>query len=349
MSQLPSVPPTSPGDALDIPFPLSTTVGALEIGVLFGVFLFGVLTVQMYIYFDRFPNDPTSFKFMVGLGWILDCGHTISICHFIYIITVTQYGQPALLAIPPKSLDASILLSGLIGPLEQGWFTYRLHRFTKTLPLPLICVILSLLRVGGSIALFAFSFMEPTIQGYDTRVMWIIEAVVIVGAAVDVILAVALCYYLSFWRTGGFRRTNKLVNQLMTWAIETGAITSAGALAIFISFLTMKDNLVYIGFFCMMAKLFSNSLLFSLNARERFAHICAQALSIAVSEHSATQLVSPRSFELRPFSDVSKWQHTTLRIRTDLDPPSSPANRPQSSVTFGSSPVSVQAHNNFLP
>jgi hypothetical protein len=156
--------------------------------------------------------------------WILDLGHTIAICHCIYTITVTKYGQPTIIILPPKSLDISIFLSGFIGPLEQvdfvflpwpqsdfvhvseGWFTYRLYRFTKTVPLPIFCATLSLLRFGGSTGLFAISLAGPTIQSYLIREKWLIEAVVILGAAVDVILAVALCYHLSFWRKADFRR-----------------------------------------------------------------------------------------------------------------------------------------------
>jgi hypothetical protein len=40
--------------------------------------------------------------------------------------------------------------------------------------------------------------------------MWLIEFVVIVGAALDVLLAAALCYYLSFWRADTFRRQAEL-------------------------------------------------------------------------------------------------------------------------------------------
>ncbi|KAJ7325775.1 hypothetical protein DFH08DRAFT_1027710 [Mycena albidolilacea] len=363
MSKLPSIPPTAPGDTLDIPFPLSTTIGALEIGVLFTVFLFGVLTVQMYIYFDRFPKDPLNFKVLVLLVWILDFGHTIAMCHLIYTITISQYGQLALLAVPPKSLDVCILLSGLIGPLEQGWFTYRLYKFTRTLPLPALCAILSLSRLGGSTALFVCALKGPSIQEYATQLMWLIEFVVIVGAALDVLLAVALCYYLSFWRADTFRRqaalrlTNKLVNQLMTWTIETGAITTTGALALVLTFLTMKDNcaarsnsfsipiltelriVVYLGVFCLMAKLFSNSLLFSLNARERFARICAEAITIPGLVEHTTRLMSLQSLE-DPSLPVGtpKWP---LRIRTDITV--IPTDRRQSDVTCVASPMSARA------
>lgn len=67
MSKLPSFPPGSPGNALDTPFPLSTTVGALELGVIVAVFLSGLLTAQLWIYFDRFPKDPITFKVTVHL------------------------------------------------------------------------------------------------------------------------------------------------------------------------------------------------------------------------------------------------------------------------------------------
>ncbi|KAF7358028.1 Glycoside hydrolase [Mycena venus] len=307
MSKLPDVPP---GSTLHLPFSLNATVGALEIGVLCSMFLFGVLTVQVYIYFTQFPRDPNGFKSMVAMVWLLDLGHTIAICHCIYTITVTNYGQPVVLALPPKSLDISIFLSGLIGPLEQGWFTYRLYKFTRTFPLPILCITLSLLRLGGSTGLFVVSLAGPTIQNYLTRLKWLIEAVVIVGALVDVILAVALCYHLSFWRKGGFQRTNKLVNQLMTWTIETGAITSVGAVTVLVTFLAMENNLVYGGVFFLMAKLFSNSLLFSLNARQRFARICAESM---ILPGSTQQHSSIPSLELSPLSaepsKFLKWRH----------------------------------------
>ncbi|KAJ7633713.1 hypothetical protein B0H17DRAFT_961701, partial [Mycena rosella] len=132
--------------------------------------------------------------------------HTIAICHVIYTLTVTQYGKPELLAVPPLSFDVAILLSGFIGPLEQGWFTYRLYKFTKTLRLPFFCGLLSVLRLGGSIGLGIVALQQPTIHNYQKRLRWLIETVVVVGALVDVVLVIALCYYLSFWRTGGFRR-----------------------------------------------------------------------------------------------------------------------------------------------
>ncbi|KAJ7718438.1 hypothetical protein B0H16DRAFT_423118 [Mycena metata] len=343
MSKLPTAPPTPPGAPIYIPFPLSTTLGALELGVLFSVFCFGVLTVQVYIYFERYANDCRIYKLTVALVWALDFGHTIAISHLLYTLTVTQYGDPAALDNPPKSLDAAILLSGLIGLLEQGWFTYRLYKFTQTLLLPLICATLALSRFAGSAGLFVLALTGTTIQKYLTRVMWLIEVVVVVGAAVDMILAVSLCYYLSFWRHGGFRRMSKLVNQIMTWTLQTGGITTTGALALLVTFTTMKDNLVYLAFFFIMAKLFSNSLLFSLNARERFARSTPDPAQIPFLSNLELGLNSPTHPE------YAFNRHSPRRLHDNLDVPMRTVSGSHFNATFLGSPPDMREGDRVRP
>jgi hypothetical protein len=41
------------------------TIGALEIGVLLSSFLFGIVTVQTFMYFKKFPNDTWMLKLLV--------------------------------------------------------------------------------------------------------------------------------------------------------------------------------------------------------------------------------------------------------------------------------------------
>ncbi|KAJ7913373.1 hypothetical protein B0H13DRAFT_2326357 [Mycena leptocephala] len=273
---MPTLPTTAMISTSAVPalsFDLGTTIGALEIGILVALFLSGMATVQVILYFQRHWHDSRGLKFAVDLCWALDFGHTIAICHTLYTITVTQYGHPELLIIPPLSLDVSILLSGFIGPLQQGWFTYRLYKLTNKPVLPLFCMCLAIARFVGIIGLSTIALGTPPIPEYNRRAGWLIEAIVIVSASLDTILVSSLCYYLSSWRLDKSHVMHKIVNQIMTWTIETGSVTIIGALGLLITFLTMKDNLVYIGFFVVIPKLFSNSLLLSLNARDRFAEV----------------------------------------------------------------------------
>ncbi|KAJ7112807.1 hypothetical protein C8R43DRAFT_133177 [Mycena crocata] len=249
-------------------FDAAPTIGALQIGVLFGVCLFGAVTVQVLLYYARFPHDPYALKGLVALVWCLDLGHTVAISNSIYVITVVQYGHPELLIFVPNSLNFGTLLSGFIAPIEQSWFAYRLYKFSHSCYLPLLCVFLSALRACASIALGVIILRHTTVSDFIENWGWMIVTMLVVGVATDIILVLSLCYYLSAWRGDGFKRMNRLVNRLMKWSIETGLITSVGAMALLICFIRMPDNYSWIAISVVLSKLFSNSFMFSLNSRK---------------------------------------------------------------------------------
>lgn len=47
------------------PSTFDSTLGLLEIGGFLAVFLFGLVTLQMFIYYGRYPNDPKKIKALV--------------------------------------------------------------------------------------------------------------------------------------------------------------------------------------------------------------------------------------------------------------------------------------------
>ncbi|KAF8526923.1 hypothetical protein BU17DRAFT_61898 [Hysterangium stoloniferum] len=71
---------------------LLLTTGAVFIGVLVGV-LYGILTLQMYSYYQKFPKDPSHLKCLVGVIWVLDTLHTIFVTHMVYTYLVTNFGD----------------------------------------------------------------------------------------------------------------------------------------------------------------------------------------------------------------------------------------------------------------
>ncbi|KAJ7277112.1 hypothetical protein C8J57DRAFT_1060837 [Mycena rebaudengoi] len=162
-------------------FDAAPTIGALQIGVLFAVCLFGAVTVQVLLYYTRFTSDSWALKGMVSLVWVLDFSHTIAICNAIYTITVIQYGHPELLVFVPNSLNAAILLSGCIGPLEQGWFAFRLYKFTKTCYLPIFCVALSTCRTIGSLGLATVALGHITVFEFMEEWGWLVATLLMVG------------------------------------------------------------------------------------------------------------------------------------------------------------------------
>lgn len=70
------------------PFNANTTLGAVQIGVLVSTCLFGVVTVQAYIYSSRFPKDPRRIKFLVcaSLFATIDVNKTCAYVGFLGLV-----------------------------------------------------------------------------------------------------------------------------------------------------------------------------------------------------------------------------------------------------------------------
>ncbi|KAF7324136.1 Glycoside hydrolase [Mycena kentingensis (nom. inval.)] len=180
--------------------------------------------------------------------WSLDFAHTLAICHTLYALTITSYGDASSLLFLPRSLQVTVLLSGFIGPSSKA----------------------------GIVGLSTIALRGYPIDEYTRRAGWLIQAIVIVSAAVDGTLVIALCWILSSWKLDRATIARKVVNQIITWTLETGFITILGALGLLVTFLTMRCNFVYIGVFLVIPKLFSNALLLSLNSRDRYAKMMRQ-------------------------------------------------------------------------
>ncbi|KAJ7339045.1 hypothetical protein DFH08DRAFT_1082537 [Mycena albidolilacea] len=119
-----------------------TTIGSLEIGIINALFLSGISTVQVFLYFRRHRNDGWGIRIVVGLCGALDILHNIALCHTLYTVTVTKHGNPEALLIPPFSLGITILLSGFTPLCSESvashtpLTSYRLNsrdRFSKVI------------------------------------------------------------------------------------------------------------------------------------------------------------------------------------------------------------------------
>jgi len=216
---------------------------------------------------------------LAAIVWFLELGHTIAICHAVYTMTITWYGQPDLIAVPPASLDVSILLTGIIGPLEQAWFTRRLHVLSQNIWLTSLCCTLSFARCLGTLTYSGFALQRANIIVFELRYWWLLTAIVVLGSTNDLLLASSLAWYLSKNKKTNVLKMSKLFNRLIIWTIETSAITSVAAVSMMICFFLMPTNFVFIAVYLCLAKLYANALLASLNSRKIVAHRFGEIVS----------------------------------------------------------------------
>ncbi|KAJ7902809.1 hypothetical protein B0H14DRAFT_2555289 [Mycena olivaceomarginata] len=246
----------------------NTTLGAYQIGVLVSYMLFGVTTAQTYIYYGRFPHDSPKFKALVAFVWVCEVAHALCIGHTLYIYTVSDYVHPERLGhAVPKSLPTAILFSGIIAGSVQGFFSFRIYAFSKKLWIPLLIWAMAFLRVLACTVLFAGALGITFWARYEAQWEWLFMAKWAVSSMNDLTITVTMLFLLSKQRNNVHTRTAALMDKLITWTIETGMVTSATGIVMLACFFTMKNNFIWLAFFAISARLFSNSLLASLNSR----------------------------------------------------------------------------------
>ncbi|KAF5310405.1 hypothetical protein D9758_018889 [Tetrapyrgos nigripes] len=295
-------------------FDVDLNIGSLEVGVLIAACLFGVTCVQTFLYFHHFKADPWGMTLLVCFVWLLDLGHTIAVSHLIYTLTVTNYGVGILsLIVPPVSIDVTILLSAFIGTIEQAWFIRRLYLFSKNIYLAGLCAILTLARFIGSIGLSVAAFHRPTLPEYVAHYGWLVTSIMATAAANDVLLATFLTYCLNRTKSGAVAvfRMSKLLDKLTVVAVESGLITSIGAVAVLATFLKMPLNSVYMALFVILGKLYSNAFLVSLNARRSFIRNFRDITSARTSDFPPMSTTSTTG-RFRSHGPASHWRASSF-------------------------------------
>ncbi|KAJ7784655.1 hypothetical protein B0H16DRAFT_1493319 [Mycena metata] len=246
---------------------LNQTIGVYEIGVLISFALLGVATTQTYIYYTRFPDDYIKLKTLVAVVWLFEVAHAGCIGHVLYSYTITAYSHPDILIRVPISLGVAIFFAGIITACVQGFFTFRIYAFSKKLFIPVLLWTTILLRLLGSTVILVTESRSTLLADYEARWAWLFMTVWSLSVANDVTITVTLVILLYRRRPDVLQRTTALVDKLIAWTIETGMLTSAVSIVTLTCFITTRESFIFLATFSVTSRLFSNSLLASLNSR----------------------------------------------------------------------------------
>ncbi|KDR74778.1 hypothetical protein GALMADRAFT_280164 [Galerina marginata CBS 339.88] len=271
-------------------FDVHGTLGALLVGLLISCCLFGIVSVQAYMYYTQFPNDRTPLKIMVMAVWFCELVHCICICQSFYFFTVSRYGNPEALSKLPMTFDVAILLSAIIATIVQFFFIQRVRDLSGKPYIPMLCWTASSIRFVLTIVGASNAFKMITLSQYEAEWDWLYITVLVVDALVDLTIAMSLTYYLKKQRVNAQKSTSYLIDRLTGWTIQTGLVTSLAAMCIPICYLAMRTNFIWLAIFLIWARVLSNSLLASLNGRTSLRERNYFELQMRTGRFSSTRL-----------------------------------------------------------
>ncbi|KAF9450454.1 hypothetical protein P691DRAFT_652540, partial [Macrolepiota fuliginosa MF-IS2] len=226
--------------------------GPILIGLLINVFLFGVVVVQMYIYY-------TTYKKYIFIVFVVDAANTVFNVIYIYNGVIVHFGLLIYSTFIPKSI---------IGLMVQLCFAWRIYVLTSSRLMVMVVVGLAstgavggLIVAYGAVAVPEFTALQE-LQKFV--IIWLVGA-----SAADITITATLVWFLIQRHKTGFRRSDIMVDRIIRVTMQTGLVTSVVAIVnmiVFIIELTMilrRHLLINLT----LSKLYSNSLISNLNSR----------------------------------------------------------------------------------
>ncbi|KAI6103228.1 hypothetical protein EDD17DRAFT_1762815 [Pisolithus thermaeus] len=230
--------------------------GPALIGGLVSAMLYGVTTLQSYVYYLNDSEDALTIKFLVAIVWILDTLHILFMSHALYYYLITGYGVPTSFEYIVWSLPVRIP-------------NFLLH--TEKFP--------SLGHGSGecnrdfcSPMLLCASNLSPFVNHEVSIVTQItfyaVTPVMTIMGLAEVVITMSLCILLYDRGSGSaLPRTKRLLNTLIIYAVNRCLLILLAAAAILAVVLAAQD-MWFLALSLVIGKLYANSLLASLNSRE---------------------------------------------------------------------------------
>ncbi|KAA1474698.1 hypothetical protein DENSPDRAFT_343194 [Dentipellis sp. KUC8613] len=245
---------------------IDNTIGAAFIGWGISGLVFGILSIQCYTYFQRYPNDSIAYKTLVGSLWALEALHQGLVGHCVYFYDVRNYGNLLVfLETPVWSLSIQVALGAFVGAIVKGCFGLRVWKFSKhNIWVTAVIMLMTLAQLGFACAYTVRAFHVRLIEASQLKVIGTTSLAL--GAATDIFTAASLSFFLHQMRTG-YAKSDSLINRLILYSVNTGFLTSAVSIAVLALYNTMPQNFIFMSFYFVLSKLYANSCLATLNTR----------------------------------------------------------------------------------
>ncbi|KIM39499.1 hypothetical protein M413DRAFT_29229 [Hebeloma cylindrosporum] len=287
--------------------------GAAFAGLVAAATIYGISIVQAFYYYTH-QSDSWPIKLLVAAVMAFDTVHQVLITHAVYWYAVRNWGNtqelelivwsmlvrhnalfdwPTLLLL--REIQVEVLFNGLTALLVQSFLTMRVWRLSnRNMLLTSVVVTLILGEFGAVIAytVLAFQLKTFTKVGEIKHISIIVNALAAVG---DVLIAATLCVLLHLSRTG---------------------FHNLCAIASLISIVVAGDTLIYVAFFFCLGRLYTNSLLATLNARKKIRSLGLTMQTVA--SLSMTDFSTSAPVGKQPTNTSIKIDTTTMQaISTD--------------------------------
>ncbi|KAF8884814.1 hypothetical protein BD779DRAFT_1673950 [Infundibulicybe gibba] len=257
---------------------VSTVTGPLLIGYLLNACLFGVLTVQTYIYYSSFLEDRIHIKSLVCGVYLVEIAQTILTVCDAYVVFASGFGDLAVLTPIRTVWIYSLGLGCIVIFIVQVFYAHRISVLYNSwkfgLFIIIACPTLFTLSVTQLVAgEFGAAILKQ--QGNEdglrnaSGIPWMATMIFFSATFVcDISITICMTFWLlrARWGNKGYTRTNTITLSLLRVAVENGTVLAIVAIVSIIG-LGFPNTGIDPALAITVPKWYSMTLLVSLNNR----------------------------------------------------------------------------------
>ncbi|KAJ6460134.1 hypothetical protein C8R47DRAFT_128585 [Mycena vitilis] len=246
---------------------IHNTFGVLYLAVVLSASLYGVGLLQFWLYIRKYHSqDPMGVKALVVTVLICDTCQQGLLCHALYLYLVTSMEDPSLLVSAVRTVLIQVFFSCAIATLVQQFYCWRIYKIGKSLVLAGAVSLLSW-TTCATLLVYAVKLVQVSLLSEVISLKAVGMAATTLSTVVDFTISIVLVILLQSAKTG-FKRSTDMLNRLMMFSFNTGLPTTLCAILDNIFLGIFPNTFIYIFFFLLMGRLYTNSLLVTLNCRD---------------------------------------------------------------------------------
>ncbi|KAJ7689551.1 hypothetical protein B0H17DRAFT_1331679 [Mycena rosella] len=284
--------------------------GPLLIGVVLNMMLYGIMSIQMFTYYQRYPSDSAWIRYLMLYLFLAETANVVVQVGIVYEPLIIQERDVAI-AVSPKLLPGDSILIAIVSAPIQLFQAWRISVITGSFIIPALIALLSFASLAGGLlvsVLVSVTRQFRNFQSFSTEVSFWLGC----SAACDIAIAVAMSRALYVRKTG-FGVVDGQINRIIRLTIESGSATAIMALADVILFLLFPKTLVNFIVDFPLSNLYTCSVLAMLNSRERAKVVDTE------HTHPAPQLLARTQTSVQSRPSVNKPPQASLKIYTSTE------------------------------
>ncbi|KAJ7651123.1 hypothetical protein FB45DRAFT_889736 [Roridomyces roridus] len=232
--------------------------------------LFGMLLIQMVVFFIAFPDDPRLVKMLVVTIFILELVQTLSNGRDMVRVFGTAWGNLEVLDEVGWAWFSTPVMGAIISSVGQAFYARRLYIIGRNIWVPALVASFSVVQLGAGIwtgvkICIATRFSLLQSDNVPATVTWFAATsicdILIVGFTVD--------YLINQRAKGSFQQTNEMLTCAMLLTVETGLPTAILSIIDLFLFTQYKGTNFHLALCIGLSKVYSNCVLLLLNWRAR--------------------------------------------------------------------------------